>query len=213
MDWHEWIDQRVPFTEIMRGGATVWPAGGTGLIGDSLGPVMHSHEKASEIFYFISGRCRLEIGNSEEFFNPGEFVLVPPEVPHNLWNAGDGDLWVFWIVAPNFITNKWITEVPTAAMKQRAMRSLVKEGVELPSDQNIQSRILPLVANQVQSRHTGERQEAIVYLLGGQADVQVGKVGGKLGPNEFVHVPWATNYSVVARGGPASVLIFEMTGA
>ncbi len=213
MDWYSWIDQRIPYTEIMRGGATVWPAGGTGLIGDSLGPVMHSHERASEIFYFISGRCRLEIGNSEEFFRPGEFVLVPPEVPHNLWNAGEDDLWVFWIVAPNFMANKWATEFPAAAREQRAIRSLVKEGVELPSDRNIQSRILVLAENQVQDGHTGERQEGIVYTLGGQVDVHVGKFGGQLGPNEFVHVPWGTHYSVAARGGPASVVLFEMTGA
>lgn len=66
-----------------------------GLIGDTLGPIMHAHHQASEIFYFISGRCRLEVGNGEELFEPGDFVLVPPLLSHNLWNAGNDDLLVF----------------------------------------------------------------------------------------------------------------------
>ncbi len=49
MDWRTWIRQSLPRTEIMRGGATVWEKGAKGLLGDTLGPVMHAHDKASEI--------------------------------------------------------------------------------------------------------------------------------------------------------------------
>ena len=70
MDWHAWIKQHMSFTEIKRGGATVWVIGGKGLLDDSLGSILHSHDRASEIFYFLSGRCRLEIGDSEEYFGP-----------------------------------------------------------------------------------------------------------------------------------------------
>jgi len=131
MDWRTWIRQSLPRTEIMRGGATVWEKGAKGLLGDTLGPVMHAHDKASEVFYFVAGRCRLEIGNAEEFFSPGDFVLVPPDLPHNLWNAGDDDLLVFWIVAPHFANNKWYTApfVP-GAMKWRATRSHVAPGAK-----------------------------------------------------------------------------------
>jgi len=31
MNWHEWIRQSLPRTEIMRGGATVWEVGAKGL--------------------------------------------------------------------------------------------------------------------------------------------------------------------------------------
>ena len=113
MDWHAWTGQHISFTEIRRGGATVWLIGGKGLLDDSLGPILHSHDRASEIFYFIAGRCRLEVGDSEEFFGPGDFILVPPDVPHNLWNAGDDNLLVFWLVVPNFarqqVAHGWLS--------------------------------------------------------------------------------------------------------
>jgi mannose-6-phosphate isomerase-like protein (cupin superfamily) len=214
MNWQAWIEQRIPFTPIQRGGATVWPQGGHGLIGDSLGPILHLHDDASEIFYFISGRCRLEIGNSEEFFGPGDFVLVPPLVPHNLWNVGDEDLLVFWLVAPNFVNNKWRTDnFPPGAMELRAVRSHVEPGVELPSDDKIRSRLLTLSPTSpgLASR-TGEQQEAVLYLVEGQAEIKIGKLGGTFAGHDFAHVPAATAYSVTPMGGPASVLLFEMPG-
>lgn len=213
LDWHSWIEQRIPSTEIQRGGATVWPAGGRSLIGDSLGPVMHLHDGASEIFYFIAGRCRLEIGNSEEVFGPGDFVLVPPEVPHNLWNAGEDDLLVFWIVAPNFVTNKWRTSgFPPGAMDRRALRSRADSDAVLPGDPNIRTRSLTLRDPATHAAHTEERQEAIVYVTDGHVEVRVGRLGGRLGAHEFVHVPAGTQYSVVPAGEPATLLLFEMPG-
>jgi mannose-6-phosphate isomerase-like protein (cupin superfamily) len=214
MNWQSWIEQRIPITTIQRGGATVWQRGANGLIGDSLGPILHLHDDASEIFYFISGRCRLEIGNSEEFFGPGDFVLVPPLVPHNLWNAGDEDLLVFWLVAPNYVNNKWRTDnFPPGAMELRAIRSHIEPGVELPSDDKIRSRLSTLSpASPGLTGRTGEQQEAVIYLVEGQAEVKIGKLGGTFNGHDFVHVPAATAYSVTPLDGPASVLLFEMPG-
>ncbi len=143
----------------------MWPKGGHGLIGDRLGPVLHLHDGASEIFYIVAGRCRLEIGNSDAFFGPGDFVLVPPEVPHNLWNAGEEDLLVFWIVAPNLVNNKWrTTDFPPGAMDRRARRSRVEDGIDLPSDANIRTRLLTLREPSVHSAPTAASQEVVVYL-------------------------------------------------
>jgi mannose-6-phosphate isomerase-like protein (cupin superfamily) len=211
MDWHEWIKQPLPRTEIMRGGATVWAQGAQGLTGDTLGPVMHLHDGASEIFYFLSGRCRLEVGNTEEYFGPGDFVLVPPGVPHNLWNAGDEDLLVFWIVAPHRMENKWRTQEITAEdMQCRASRTHIEPEAALPSDANIHSRLLDLQSAEGVSLETLLSQEAVIYINRGQADVQVGKLSGRLQANEFVHVPVGTSYSITAVQGAASVLLFEM---
>ncbi len=213
MDWQAWIEQKIPVTEIQRGGATVWPRGSQGLIGDSLGPIMHLHDGASEIFYFISGRCRLEIGDSEEFFDPGEFVLVPPEVPHNLWNAGDEDLLVFWQVAPNFIHNKWRTEdFPPGAMQRRAVRSKLEPGRQLPSDENIRSRLVTLAGSQPLTGSTGQAQETVLYLAAGKARVSVGKLHGVLDANDFVHVPVGTSYSAQSAEAEASLLVLETPG-
>jgi mannose-6-phosphate isomerase-like protein (cupin superfamily) len=211
MDWHEWIKQSLPRTEIMRGGATVFEQGAQGLKGDTLGPVMHLHDGASEIFYFPSGKCRLEVGDTEEIFGPGDFVLVPQGVPHNLWNAGDEDLLVFWIVAPHFMGNKWRTEEITAEeMQHRVIRTHIEPGAALPSDANIHSRLLELQSSEGVSLETLPGQEAVIYINSGGAEVQVGRLSGKLQANEFVHVPVGTSYSITAAQGAASALLFEM---
>lgn len=211
MDWHEWIKQSLPRTEIMRGGATVWAQGAQGLIGDTLGPVMHLHDDASEIFYFPAGRCRLEVGDTEEYFGAGDFVLVPPGVPHNLWNAGDDDLLVFWIVAPHRMENKWRTEeISSEELQRRTSRTHIEPGAALPSDANIHSRLLDLQSGESLTLETQPGQEAVIYIHSGQADVQVGRLGGRLQANEFVHVSVGTAYAVRAMQGAASVILFEM---
>jgi len=211
MDWHEWIKQSLPRTEIMRGGATVWAKGAQGLIGDALGPVLHLHDGASEIFYFVSGKCRLEVGDTDEYFEPGDFILVPPGVPHNLWNAGDEDLLVFWIVAPHRMENKWRAgEITPEDMQRRASRTHIEPGAALPSDANIHSRLLDLHAAERFEQETRPGQEAVIYISSGQAEVQVGRLSGRLQAHEFVHVPVGTAYSMTAAGGNASVLLFEM---
>jgi mannose-6-phosphate isomerase-like protein (cupin superfamily) len=211
MDWQEWIKQSLPRTEIMRGGATIWAKGAQGLIGDTLGPVLHLHDGASEIFYFVSGKCRLEVGDTDEYFEPGDFILVPPGVPHNLWNAGDDDLLVFWIVAPHRMDNKWRTEeISNEDMRRRASRSRIEPGAALPSDANIHSRLLELQSGEGLSLETRLGQEAVIYISSGQAEVRVGKLSGRLQANEFVHVPVGTPFSVTAAHGPATALLFAM---
>ena len=179
-DWRTWTGQHIPATERQRGGAAAWPRGHRGLIGDPLGPILHLHDGASEVFYFLAGRCRLEIGNAEAFFGPGDFVLIPPEVPHNLWNAADEDLLVFWIVAPNVVNNKWrTTDFPPEGNDKRAPRGRVDPGVDLPSDKNILSRLLTLGQSPYRAR-TAESQETIIYVTQGEANVTVGRLTGKL---------------------------------
>ena len=211
MEWHDWIRQSLPRTEIMRGGATVWAKGAQGLSGDTLGPVLHLHDGASEIFYFVSGMCRLEVGDRDEYFGPGDFILVPPGVPHNLWNAADEDLLVFWIVAPHRMENKWRTQEITAEdMRRRASRTHIEPGAALPSDANIHSRLLEFQPGEDLSLETRLGQEAVIYISSGQAEVKVGKLSGRLQANEFVHVPVGTAFSVAAVEGPAAALLFEM---
>jgi quercetin dioxygenase-like cupin family protein len=135
-------------------------------------------------------------------------------VPHNLWNAGDEDLLVFWLVAPNFVNNRWRTDsFPPGAMDLRAVRSHVDSGVDLPGDDKIRSQVITLnPSSSGLSFHTAEQQEAVIYLIEGQADVKVGKLAGRLAAHDFVHVPVGTAYSVTAADGPALVLRFEMPG-
>ncbi len=210
MDWQTWVRQSLPRTDYLRGGATVWPSGGAKLLDDSLGPVMHLHDDASEIFYFIAGRCRLEIDDSEEFFDPGDFVLVPPQVPHNLWSAGPEDLQVLWLVAPHFQANKWrTTAFPPGAMQRRALRGHVGPGLTLPSDDQIESTLLTLPAGAQQAARTAIKQEAVIYVVAGQVAVRVGHLSGPLTAHQLVHVPVDTEYALDCAAGPALVLLMR----
>jgi mannose-6-phosphate isomerase-like protein (cupin superfamily) len=216
VNWREWMQQTLPRTEIMRGGATIWPAGGDRLLGDTLGPVMHLHDGASEVYYFTAGRCRLEVGDTEEFFEAGDFTLLPPGTPHNFWNAGKEDVGLFWIVAPHFVENKWRTEnFTTEEMQRRIPRQSVHDymgkvpELTLPSDENILSRLISLDAGQDWCERTLARQEAVLYVLEGRMQVQVGPLSGPLGANEFVHVGAQKEYHLTALDGKASALVFR----
>ena len=194
----------------MRGGAAVWPNGAQRLVGDSLGPTMHSHDLASEIFYFVAGQCRLQIGDTTELLGPGDLVLIPPDVPHNLWNAGTKDLLVFWLVAPHFVGNMWRTEnFVEGAMKTRAARSHVQAGAPLPSNGQIGMRIVMLGVAAADC--TADGSEAVVYVAVGSAVVNVGHLGGSLAAHQFVHVATHTPYSVTP-GQDSLAVIFKMGG-
>lgn len=213
MDWKRWMEQRIPSSPVQRGGAAVWPKGGQGLIGDSLGPEMHLHQGASEIFYFVSGRCRLEVGDSEIFFEPGDFVLLPPAVPHNLWNAGGEDLLVFWIVAPNFAEERWQTgPFPPELMRRRAVRARVEPGAPLPGDRNVRSEWKALPRGEGFGDGTRDAQEAVVYIVEGRAEVKVGDRRRGLSAHELAHVPQATSYTITAPEMATAFIVFKMPG-
>ena len=210
MDWEPWAAQSIPRSEIVRGGAAVWPKGAQQLIGDTLGPIMHSHDLATEIFFFVSGQCRLEIGGTAELFVPGDVVLIPPDVPHNLWNAGEEDLLVFWLVSPHFVSNKWRTQnFVEGAMQMRAVRARVQSGINLPSNGHINMRIV--MPGEAAADCTTERSEAVIYTAAGSAAVKVGHLGGALAAHQFVHVSTHTPYAVTPSQDSLAV-IFEMRG-
>ena len=108
--WQDWVRQQLIFTEALRGGPLVWPAGSTHLAGDPLGPVRHAHDDAAEYYYVLSGACMVEVGGEERVANTGDLVYIPADAPHNLLNeVGGEDAWVYVLVAPNFAHNKWRT--------------------------------------------------------------------------------------------------------
>ncbi|MGW8249845.1 MAG: hypothetical protein ACWGO1_04320, partial [Anaerolineales bacterium] len=107
--------------------------------------------------------------------------------------------------------DKWRAEAITREeMQLQVIRSKVEPGAELPSDENIFSRLVDLESGSQIERYTRSAQEAVIYIVEGQADVKVGKLGGRLAENDFVHVPVGTAYSARAAVGPALVLLFEM---
>lgn len=138
-DWAALIQRPGLFDSSARGGLTAWSDADGALVGDSLGPVMHSHDEATEIFYFLRGVCRLEVGEGEEILRAGDLILVPPDVPHNLWSIGSEPVVVFWLVAPNLQDNRWRTDQFRGQAGWGSHRATFHAGGELPSDERIVS--------------------------------------------------------------------------
>lgn len=109
--WREWgvrivhanqLDTNTPQTPGMERSAAVTQATtGAGLIwagtvtiepNAKTGP--HHHGELESVIYVVSGRARMRWGEQLEFMaeaGPGDFIFVPPYVPHQEMNARDNE--------------------------------------------------------------------------------------------------------------------------
>jgi mannose-6-phosphate isomerase-like protein (cupin superfamily) len=73
--------------------ATVPPCGST---------FLHLHHESEEIYLFISGRGRMTLGDEEREVEGGDSVLIPPNTPHKLVNAGNEPLVLLCACSPPY---------------------------------------------------------------------------------------------------------------
>ena len=52
----------------------------------------HFHKGQEEVYHFISGHGRIQVGDDMYFINSGDIVLIPDGEFHKVWNTGVGDL-------------------------------------------------------------------------------------------------------------------------
>lgn len=63
----------------------------------------HQLNNTAERYFVISGSGLVEIGDLEpEEVNPGDVVLIPPDVPQRITNTGPADLIFLAICTPRF---------------------------------------------------------------------------------------------------------------
>ncbi|NIN53609.1 MAG: cupin domain-containing protein [Nitrososphaeria archaeon] len=62
----------------------------------------HSHEKEEEIFYIVSGRGKVIVGDEECKIDAGSCIYIPKNTVHQLINTGDETLKVLAICSPPF---------------------------------------------------------------------------------------------------------------
>jgi mannose-6-phosphate isomerase-like protein (cupin superfamily) len=56
---------------------------------------MHAHKEKDEVFYVVSGRILLELGDGERVMGPGDHQHVPPGVEHRFWGLEDAEIFEF----------------------------------------------------------------------------------------------------------------------
>ncbi|MHB8657268.1 MAG: cupin domain-containing protein [Solirubrobacteraceae bacterium] len=62
----------------------------------------HLHPKAEEIYYFLTGRGRMRLGEEEAQIGAGDCVVIAPGTPHKLWNPGSEPLVLLCCCSPAY---------------------------------------------------------------------------------------------------------------
>ena len=73
--------------------ATVPPGGET---------VEHYHRTTEEVYLFVSGAGRMQLGDDEADVRAGDTVVIKPGVRHKLWNPGPDPLVLLCCCAPPY---------------------------------------------------------------------------------------------------------------
>ena len=56
---------------------------------------LHLHKDKDEVFYLVSGRVYLELGDAARVMEPGDHQHVPPGVEHRFWGLEDSEIFEF----------------------------------------------------------------------------------------------------------------------
>jgi mannose-6-phosphate isomerase-like protein (cupin superfamily) len=62
----------------------------------------HFHHRSEEIYYFVSGRGWMRLGDAESGVAAGDCVVIPPGTRHKLWAAADSPLVLLCCCAPAY---------------------------------------------------------------------------------------------------------------
>ncbi|GAC1399879.1 MAG: hypothetical protein NVS2B8_16240 [Vulcanimicrobiaceae bacterium] len=86
------MDRAAAITHARAGAEKLWA--GTVTIHPDAKTGAHHHGELESVIYVVRGRARMRWGERLEFTaeaGPGDFIFVPPFVPHQEINASDSD--------------------------------------------------------------------------------------------------------------------------
>jgi uncharacterized RmlC-like cupin family protein len=86
------MNRAAAITHARAGAEKLWA--GTVLIHPKAKTGAHHHGALESVIYVVSGRARMRWGDNLEFVaeaGPGDFIYVPPFVPHQEINASDDE--------------------------------------------------------------------------------------------------------------------------
>ena len=84
------MNRAAAITHARTGASKLWA--GTVMIRPNAKTGAHHHGALESVIYVVSGRARMRWGDNLEFIaeaGPGDFIYVPPFVPHQEINASD----------------------------------------------------------------------------------------------------------------------------
>jgi quercetin dioxygenase-like cupin family protein len=207
--WQDYVRQPLLFTEAVRGGPLVWPAGSTHLHGDPLGPVRHAHDGAAEYYFVLSGACLVEVAGEERVASAGDLVYIPADAPHNLLHeVGGVDAWTYIMVAPNYAHNKWRTSgylSDEESPKMSVTRPL--EGDDSAERNPFPAEVITVIRGEPVAR-TSSTEELVYLVVEGECHFRVGRMAGNLRPGHQVHVLRDLDHEISAFTEQARLLCF-----
>lgn len=59
----------------------------------------HAHHEAAELFFVLRGSALFHVGERTIAARGGDFVVVPPDLPHDLQNPGPGRLYLITVLS------------------------------------------------------------------------------------------------------------------
>jgi mannose-6-phosphate isomerase-like protein (cupin superfamily) len=62
----------------------------------------HHHPRSEELYYFVAGAGRMRLGDDSCDVRVGDCVVIPPGVPHKLWNPGPEPLVLLCCCSPAY---------------------------------------------------------------------------------------------------------------
>ena len=208
--WQDWSRQGLLFTEAVRGGPLVWPAGGDRLHGDPLGPIRHVHDDAAEYYLILKGGCRVEVGGEERVVTAGDLVYIPADAPHNLLGTvDDGEMWSFILVAPNLAHNKWrLSDFRPGSENLRMTVTRPLEDDDAARGHSIPAEALHLRAGQTHAQ-IADRGEIVGIVTSGVVHVRAGLMAGNHGAGDYFHVRRDLELHLAPLTTDANVVLFE----
>ena len=80
----------------------------------------HIHSKIEEIFYVVEGECQIRAGDRLLTAHAGDFVLVPPGVPHGIGNPNGSPAKVVILISPAGVHERYFEELAEILAKPGA---------------------------------------------------------------------------------------------
>jgi len=106
-----------------------------------IGVARHTHTREDETYYVLSGELKVEVGDQSFLLRPGDTLLAPRNIPHQLKNTGAAENRYLLVFSPagfeNFIDATAVAAPEGAPPPTEPARVAVQNVMELAASNGI----------------------------------------------------------------------------